>query len=386
MSGGQHFKVAIIGGGPAGIGVAVGLAKRGIGPVVLIERRAEVGGTPMGYRKKPGGVPTFVEWTRGRVVFGEELAGRMAKRLAKTDTTIRLSAQVTQIDPAEKRLTLLGPEGVCDVTAEAVVLAAGAREQTPAEKGWLAGARTARVGFTRHITGWLDGHGLLPARKPVVVGSDLIAYSAAAKLRAAGSDEPVMIDRRRSPSAGLFERLFFRRWTRPDWSGDVTAAGIKGDRSAAGVQSSDWPGLARRRRDDLRGTRPEHRAGAVGRPGRRAAVAATATGARPGAFGAGLVCRRQRARRLSRRAVVLLQRPPSGQAHRKFFEVVAARARTFPDRIGIRRPACSRHCWERTGCPRLFPTSRPPGRSVWRAARLPCDTRRGHRTRRDCRP
>ena len=245
MSDAQHFKVVIIGGGPAGIGTAVGLAKRGVGPVVLIERRAKLGGTPMGYRKKPGGVPTFVEWTRGRVVFGEELAGRMAKRLAKTDTAIRLGTQVTKIDPAEKRLTLLGPEGMRELTADAVVLAAGAREQTPAEKGWLAGARTARVGFTRHVTGWLDRHGLLPARKPVVVGSDLIAYSAAAKLRAAGSDEPVMIDRRQSPSAGFFERLFFRRWTRPDWSGGVTAAGMKGDRAATGVQSSDgieWPG------------------------------------------------------------------------------------------------------------------------------------------------
>jgi len=245
MSDAQHFKVVIIGGGPAGIGAAVGLAKRGVGPVVLIERRAELGGTPMGYRKKPGGVPTFVEWTRGRVVFGEELAGRMVKRLAKTDTAIRLGTQVTKIDPVEKRLTLLGPDGVRELTADAVVLAAGAREQTPAEKGWLAGARTARVGFTRHVTGWLDRHGLLPARKPVVVGSDLIAYSAAAKLRAAGSDEPVMIDRRQSPSAGFFERLFFRRWTRPDWSGGVTAAGMKGDRAATGVQSSDgieWPG------------------------------------------------------------------------------------------------------------------------------------------------
>ncbi|MBC8243034.1 MAG: FAD-dependent oxidoreductase [Verrucomicrobia bacterium] len=245
MSDAQHFKVVIIGGGPAGIGAAVGLAKRGVGPVVLIERRAELGGTPMGYRKKPGGVPTFVEWTRGRVVFGEELAGRMAKRLAKTDTAIRLGTQVTKIDPAEKRLTLLGPDGVRELTADAAVLAAGAREQTPAEKGWLAGARTARVGFTRHVTGWLDRHGLLPARKPVVVGSDLIAYSAAAKLRAAGSDEPVMIDRRQSPSAGFFERLFFWRWTRPDWSGGVTAAGMKGDRAATGVQSSDgkeWPG------------------------------------------------------------------------------------------------------------------------------------------------
>ncbi len=245
MSDAQYFKVAIVGGGPAGIGVAVGLAKRGVGPVVLIERRAEIGGTPMGYRKKPGGVPTFVEWTRGRVVFGEELAGRLAKRLAHTGTAIQLSTKVTKIDPAEKRLTLLGPEGVCDITADAVVLAAGAREQTPAEKGWLAGARTSRISFTRHLTGWLERHGLLPARKPVVMGSDLIAYSAAAKMREAGSDEPVMIDQRRSPGAGLFERLFFRRWTRPDWSGGVTAAEIKGDRSAAGVQSSDgqeWPG------------------------------------------------------------------------------------------------------------------------------------------------
>jgi len=235
----RHFRVAVIGAGPAGIGVAVGMANRGIGPVVLIERRPELGGTPMGYRKKPNGVPTFVEWTRGRMVFGEELAGRMVKRLAQTDTAIRLSTQVTKIYPAEKRLTLLGPEGVCDVTADAVVLAAGAREQTPAEKGWLAGARTSRVSFTRHVTGWLDRHGLLPARKPVVVGSDLIAYSAAAKLQAAGSDEPVMIDRRRSPAAGLFERLFFRRWTRPDWSGGVTFAEINGDRAATGVQSSD---------------------------------------------------------------------------------------------------------------------------------------------------
>ena len=245
MNEAQHFKVAIIGGGPAGIGVAVGLAKRRVGPVVLVERRAILGGTPMGYRKKTGGVPTFVEWTRGRVVFGEELAGRMIQRLANTNTEIRLSTQATKIDPAEKRLTLLGPKGVCDVTADAVVLAAGAREQTLAEKGWLVGARTSRIGFTRHLTGWLDDHRILPARKPLVIGSNLIAYSAAAKLREGGSNEPVIIDQRRSPSVGLLERLFFHRWTRPDWSGGVTAAEIKGDRSFVGIQSSEgqeWPG------------------------------------------------------------------------------------------------------------------------------------------------
>jgi len=235
----QHFKVAIIGGGPAAIGTAVGLARRRIGPVLLIERRAEAGGTPMGYRKKPGGVPTFVEWTRGRVVFGEELAGRMLDRLAKTDTKIRLDTQVTKIEPTRKRLTLLGPAGLSDITADAVVLAAGAREQTPAEKGWLAGARSSRVGFTRHLTGWLDQHGLCPLTKPVVVGSDLIAWSVAAKLRAAGSSEPVMIDHHDSPGAGLFERLYFQRWTRPDRVGNLSSAKVKGSRTASTVQAEE---------------------------------------------------------------------------------------------------------------------------------------------------
>ena len=54
-----------------------------------------------------------------------------------------------------------------------------------------------------------------------------------------------MIDRRPSPEAGLFERLFFRRWTRPEWIGGVSGAEVKGDSAAAGVQSGDgrqWPG------------------------------------------------------------------------------------------------------------------------------------------------
>ncbi|GIT05693.1 MAG: hypothetical protein CM1200mP29_11040 [Verrucomicrobiota bacterium] len=214
-----HFKVAIIGGGPAGIGAAVGLGQAWCWTDRFDRASWRGWWYTNGLPKKTGWSADVRRVDSWSVVFGEELAGRLTKRLAQTSTTIRLNTQVTKIYPAEKRLTLLGPDGFEDIVADAVVLAAGAREQTPAEKGWLAGSRTARVGFTRHVTGWLDRHGLLPARKPIVVGSDLIAYSAAAKLCALGSDEPVMIDRRRSPEASFFERLFFRRWTRPDWSG-----------------------------------------------------------------------------------------------------------------------------------------------------------------------
>ena len=235
----EHFKVAIIGGGPAGIGVAVGLAKQGIDSVVLIERRIKLGGTPIDYKRKKGSVPTFIEWTRARMVFGEELAERMIQRLTTTNTNIKLCSHVTKIYPEEKKLSLISPKGIQEITADAVVFAAGAREQTLSEKGWLAGARTVRTGFTRHITSWIDRHNLLPTRKPLIVGSDLIAYSAAAKLRAAGSRESVMINQRQRPKANLFERIFFRRWTKPNWKGGVTAINLSGDSTIINAESKE---------------------------------------------------------------------------------------------------------------------------------------------------
>ena len=48
----ESYRVAIIGGGPAGLGVARGLVSQGIAPVVLIERREQLGGVPARYKKK----------------------------------------------------------------------------------------------------------------------------------------------------------------------------------------------------------------------------------------------------------------------------------------------------------------------------------------------
>lgn len=233
----KHVKVAVIGAGPAGIGVALGLAKRKVGPVLLIERCDELGGLPARYKRKSGGVPTFVVWTQGRVLYGEELAEQLRAKLLKNRVEVWLESQVIEIEPKEKRLTLMSTaHGKASVTADAFVLACGAREKTLMERGWLTGSRPARLYFTNHLLDFLNRNEFLPMKQPAIVGSDLIAYSAAAKLKAYGSVESNMIDIRRRPVCSRFERLYFRRWCRPKWYGAVQSALIAGTQSVEAVE------------------------------------------------------------------------------------------------------------------------------------------------------
>ena len=134
--------------------------------------------------------------------------------------------------------------GKFQIDSSAVVLASGARERTLAERQWISGSRPARVFFTNHLIEWLDRHGKLPARRSVILGSDLIAYSAAAKLRAGAADESVMLDRPRRRKASLAARLFFRRWANPQWRGHVHRAAINGSREVEGVTPEGAEALA----------------------------------------------------------------------------------------------------------------------------------------------
>ena len=42
----EHYSVIIIGGGPAGVGAAVGLSKREIKSILILERGDKLGGIP----------------------------------------------------------------------------------------------------------------------------------------------------------------------------------------------------------------------------------------------------------------------------------------------------------------------------------------------------
>ncbi len=235
----KHFSVAIIGAGPAGIGAALRLSKSGIKSIVIIERNDKVGGIPSFYKRKKGGVRTFMRWSRGGYpVFGEDYAKWLEEQILKTNVEVKLESQVLEIDAKGKKLTFVNPkEGKVTLSADAIIMACGSREETPAERKWIAGARPVKVFFTKQILNLVDRHNLLPMKKPLIIGSDIIAYAAAAKLKAAGSADPIIVDNRTTPKAPFHERLYFRLWGNPKYHGfNVKSLEISGAKSATGVK------------------------------------------------------------------------------------------------------------------------------------------------------
>lgn len=235
----KHFSVVIIGAGPAGIGAALKLSKSGINSIAIIERNDKVGGIPSFYKKKKGGVRTFMRWSRGGYpVFGEDYAAWLEEQISKTNVEVKLESQVLEVEAKGKVLTFVNPqEGKVTLSADAIIMACGSREETPAERKWIAGARPVKVFFTKQILNLVDRNNVLPMKKPLIIGSDIIAYATAAKLKAAGTTDPIIVDNRPSPKAPFHERLYFRFWGNPQYRGfNVKSLEIIGNISATGVQ------------------------------------------------------------------------------------------------------------------------------------------------------
>jgi thioredoxin reductase len=232
----EKAKVLVIGAGPAGVGVATGLARRGIKPVVLIDRNKRAGGVPSLYKRKAGGVPTFVLWTQGRTLVGEQMADHLSEKLRGSEVEVWFETQAIEILPGEKKATLVNPQsGKFQISAEAVVLACGARERTLAERGWIHGSRPSGLMFTKNLLDLLDQHAALPACTPVILGSDLIAHAAAAKLKSAGASNAVMLDLPPRPDCSLAGRFYFRRWAKPLYRSGAGTVTVVGGRSISAV-------------------------------------------------------------------------------------------------------------------------------------------------------
>lgn len=169
--------VVIVGAGPAGLTAAARLASRLDGGVLVLEREPEPGGLPRLCRTWGFGVRDL-----HRPLTGPGYAHALAQRAAAAGAVVLTDATVTGWS-GERSLDVTTPEGLLQVTAQAVVLATGARERTrharlipgdrPATGIWTYGQLLAGIDdFTGH--------------RAVIVGTDPLSWSAVTTLRRAG--------------------------------------------------------------------------------------------------------------------------------------------------------------------------------------------------------
>ncbi len=172
----QHVAVAIVGGGPSGLTAAAALALQIGGDVLVIEREAETGGIPR-HSDHPG----YGMRDLKRFISGPAYARRLTAMAQDAGAVLETEAMVTGW-AGERSLHITSPRGVRTVTADAVVLATGARER-PRPARLVPGDRPDGVYTTGQLQNLVHLHHAPVGRRALVIGAELVSWSAVLTLR-----------------------------------------------------------------------------------------------------------------------------------------------------------------------------------------------------------
>lgn len=203
----RRVAALIIGAGPAGLTAATALAPRVRGEVLVLDREAAAGGIPR-HSDHPGyGLRDLHRFTTGPAY-----ARTLVQRATAAGAVIETAATVTGW-AGPRTVEVTAPAGRSRIEADAVVLATGARER-PRSARLIPGDRPGGVFTTGHLQNLVHlRHGSV-GRRAVVVGAELVSWSAVLTLREAGAQTALMVTRYPSPeSYGAFNlagRAVFR--------------------------------------------------------------------------------------------------------------------------------------------------------------------------------
>ena len=185
--------VAIVGGGPAGIAAALELRRRGVARVTLLDREETIGGIPRHCCHSSFGFYEF-----GRILRGPSYARHLADAALTAGVEI-LTRHTVVVACEEGRLKVATPQGVLAIQAARIIIATGARE-TPLAARLISGDRLIGCLTTGSLQSFLHPHNLIPFRRPVILGTEIVSLSAVLTCRFAGLQPVAVIEANPSPT------------------------------------------------------------------------------------------------------------------------------------------------------------------------------------------
>ncbi len=227
-------QVAVIGGGPSGLAVATELRDQGVERVVVIEREVDAGGIPRHCGHSPFGMREF-----RRVLFGPEYARRLVDKALKSGVELRCATDVAAIG-ADLELELASDTGRSHLLPERLVLCTGNREK-PRSARLVSGTRPAGIVTTGALQSMAYLKHKLPFRRPVIVGSELVAFSALLTCRHFGIRPVAMLEAgpdtvARWPAAWLPRALGLRLLK------NTSLVAVRGRERVSGVETESTDG------------------------------------------------------------------------------------------------------------------------------------------------
>lgn len=179
------YDVSIVGSGPSGIGAATALSNAGVKNIVVYERETHVGGIPRHTHHASFGLLVFK-----RPISGPKYIKALLKRCP--DVRFETSSTIVSLSPGG-RLEIATPEGIKAIRARHIILATGARE-TPRHGRLVTGLRPQGVMTTGALQQFINSENLRPFCRPVIVGTELVSFSALWTLKTSGAKPVAMVE------------------------------------------------------------------------------------------------------------------------------------------------------------------------------------------------
>ena len=164
----EHHEIVIIGGGPAGLTLAMALNDLGIKDVVVLERELETGGIPRHCGHLGFGIDN-----RNRFLTGPKFANKLRELSTHIDT--RTATTVLEFT-LRSTMRIHSASGISEMSATRTVLATGSRESSRAAR-LIGGNKFSSVMNSGTLQQLVYHKHQKPFSNPVIIGSEWVSFS-----------------------------------------------------------------------------------------------------------------------------------------------------------------------------------------------------------------